>query len=288
MMAAVGTSAAVRTSRTPGSSRARLASMPARRAWAWGERSTAACSIPGTRTSSTKRPAPVTSRSPPSRAWLSPIISTRSPGAPRVPRGATSVRRHRGAPGVPRGATSVGGYRGAPGVPRGATSVGGCGGGHSGAPHEIDEIEEVEPAGRVPELRQHDGGLAPVLGGVVHLVDHLLPERVGPALALHVRVLDDAGEVGLGQRRHERLRVALDGLPARADGCEVGEVGGGKGRARRAAVPALEVQPLGAHGVHEGVADRVEAGAAALEELLARQPRARVEDAAVRPVVVAV
>src|SRR2546426_6274319 len=40
---------------------------------------------------------------------------------------------------------------------------------------------------RSPELRQHDGGLAPVLGGVVHLVDHLLPERVGPALALHVR-----------------------------------------------------------------------------------------------------
>src|SRR3989449_7917022 len=57
------------------------------------------------------------------------------------------------------------------------------------SPHDIDEIEEVEPAGRVPELRQHDGGLAPVLGGVVHLVDHLLPERVGPALALHVRVL---------------------------------------------------------------------------------------------------
>src|SRR2546422_6510483 len=45
------------------------------------------------------------------------------------------------------------------------------------SPHDIDEIEEVEPAGRVPELRQHDGGLAPVLGGVVHLVDHLRSEE---------------------------------------------------------------------------------------------------------------
>src|SRR5262249_57411254 len=62
---------------------------------------------------------------------------------------------------------------------------------------------------------------------------------------------------------------------------------GGKG-ARRAAVPALQVDPLGAHDVHQRVANRVEAGAAAGEQLLARQPGARVEDALVRPVVVAV
>ena len=53
--------------RTPGRSRARLASIDTRRACAWGERRTAACSIPGTLTSSTNRPRPLTRRSPPSR-----------------------------------------------------------------------------------------------------------------------------------------------------------------------------------------------------------------------------
>src|SRR5688572_9966516 len=74
-MIAVGdTSAAVRTARTPGKSRARLVSIETRRACACDERSTAACSIPGTWTSSTKRARPATNRSPPIRACDSPIM----------------------------------------------------------------------------------------------------------------------------------------------------------------------------------------------------------------------
>src|SRR6266850_1554951 len=56
MTAIAGTSAAVSTARTPGRSCARFVSVDTRRAWACGERSTAACSIPATRTSSTNSP----------------------------------------------------------------------------------------------------------------------------------------------------------------------------------------------------------------------------------------
>src|SRR5205814_8467847 len=247
MMAGAGTSAAVRTGRTPGSSRARLASMLSRRAWACGERSTAACSIPGMRTSSTKQPAPETSRSPPSRRCDSPIICC-TWGAPRWPPTPPHARR---APGDPWRASIP-----APGSSRALCCRG----------FDVDEIEEIEQAGRAAELRQHHRGLAPVLGRVVHLVDHLLPQRVRPALTLHVRVRDHAAEVGVRQSNDEPLRVTLDRLPARADRGEVGKVAGGEVRARRTVVPALEVYPLRAHGVHEGAAERVDARAAALEQ----------------------
>ena len=58
MIAVAGTSAAVSTAWTPGRSRARFVSIDTRRACACGERSTAAWSMPGTRTSSTNRPVP--------------------------------------------------------------------------------------------------------------------------------------------------------------------------------------------------------------------------------------
>src|SRR5262245_59869945 len=74
MIAFAGTSAAVNTAVTPGRSRARLVSIETRRAWACGERSTAPCSMPGTRTSSTNRPLPLTNRSPPSLGCASPIM----------------------------------------------------------------------------------------------------------------------------------------------------------------------------------------------------------------------
>src|SRR4029077_2268869 len=73
MIALAGTSAAVKTAWTPGRSRARFVSIDTSRAWACGERSTAPCSMPGTRTSSTNRPLPFTNRSPPSLGCASPI-----------------------------------------------------------------------------------------------------------------------------------------------------------------------------------------------------------------------
>jgi hypothetical protein len=55
-----------------------------------------------------------------------------------------------------------------------------------------------------------------MLGRVVHLVDDLLPERVRPALAPRVAVLDHPGQIGVGQAGHEALRLGLEPLPARA------------------------------------------------------------------------
>src|SRR5262249_10256080 len=84
MMAAAGTSAAVRTAWTPALSRARLASIRTSRAWACGERRTAAWSMPGTLTSSTNRPRPVTKRSAPRRRCDSPIIAGLYAGATKA------------------------------------------------------------------------------------------------------------------------------------------------------------------------------------------------------------
>jgi hypothetical protein len=47
----------------------------------------------------------------------------------------------------------------------------------------IDEDEQVEISRRMAEPRQHERDLAPMLGRVIHLVDHLLPEGIGPRRA---------------------------------------------------------------------------------------------------------
>src|SRR5438094_5254306 len=83
MIAASGTSAAVSTARTPASSSARLASTDTSLAWACRERRTTASSMPGTRTSATKRPAPEARRSPPRRGSADPIMASALVRAPR-------------------------------------------------------------------------------------------------------------------------------------------------------------------------------------------------------------
>src|SRR6516225_6420894 len=71
----------------------------------------------------------------------------------------------------------------------------------------VDVDQQIEVARRVAELGQRRGDLTAMLGGVIHLVDHLLPQRVGPALAVGVLVLDDAREIGVGQAADEALRL---------------------------------------------------------------------------------
>src|SRR2546426_10717351 len=61
------------------------------------------------------------------------------------------------------------------------------------APH-INKVEEGQPTGREAELCQHHGGLASVLGGVLGLMDHLLPQRIRPRVSLGGGVFDDLGE----------------------------------------------------------------------------------------------
>ena len=61
-----------------------------------------------------------------------------------------------------------------------------------------------------------------MLGRVVHLVDDLLPERVRPALAARVAVLDHPGQAGVGQAGHKALRLGLEPVPARTQRRDVG------------------------------------------------------------------
>jgi hypothetical protein len=83
----------------------------------------------------------------------------------------------------------------------------------SGRPRlEIDEVQKIQVARGMPEAGQDHRRLAPMLGTVVHDVDHLLPQRVGPALALRVAVLDDPREIVVAEHRDEVTRVALDSL----------------------------------------------------------------------------
>src|SRR5262249_29357651 len=152
----------------------------------------------------------------------------------------------------------------------------------------VDEDQQVEVARRVAELGQRRGDLAAMVGRVVHLVDDLLPERVGPALAARVAVRDDLGEIGVGQAGHEALRVRLDLAPARAQGRHVGKLARVQQRRRRGALPAREPDPLRGHDVHEGLAHRAEAGAARLRELVRTQARRVIEEARRGPGAVAI
>src|SRR5439155_1620820 len=101
----------------------------------------------------------------------------------------------------------------------------------------IDEDQKVQIARRMTLLGQRRGDLAPMLGRVVHLVDHLLPQRIRPPLAARVAVLDDAGQIGVRQVRHEPPRVELDLVPSRADRSEVREQSSVQRRGGRRAVP---------------------------------------------------
>src|SRR5262245_57414271 len=124
--------------------------------------------------------------------------------------------------------------------------------------------------------------------GVVHLVDHLLPQRIGPALAARVRVFDDSRQVGVGQGYDESPRVGLDLLPACADRCEVGKLTRVQQRRRRGALPAREPDQLSGHDMDERLAYRAEAGATRRLELARRQKRRGVDDTRRRPFAVAV
>ena len=58
------------------------------------------------------------------------------------------------------------------------------------------------------------GHLAPMLGDVIDLMDHLLPQGIRPAFPLRVEVFNDTRQVGFTQRGVEFLRLALDQVPA--------------------------------------------------------------------------
>src|SRR5215510_6794310 len=83
---------------------------------------------------------------------------------------------------------------------------------------QIDPVEIVQPAGRMTGTGQEHRRLAAMLGSVIDLVEHLLPERVAPALTLQVLVLERRGETGFAQARDECGGRALDLAPAGADG----------------------------------------------------------------------
>ena len=68
----------------------------------------------------------------------------------------------------------------------------------------VDINEEIEPTRGVAEPGQQQRRLTAVLGGMVDLVQELLPERIGPRLALEVDVGDDTRQIGLTQRRDVR------------------------------------------------------------------------------------
>jgi len=103
----------------------------------------------------------------------------------------------------------------------------------------VDEIRRSSQPGEWPSFVSMTAASLRVLRGVVHLVDHLLPQRIGPALALHVRVLTTRAS-RVGQLPPRRARVALDAVPARPDRVEIGEARASK-KARGERPPALQL-----------------------------------------------
>src|SRR5262249_25479227 len=108
-------------------------------------------------------------------------------------------------------------------------------------------------------------------------------ERVGPLLALRVRVAEHAAKLRLAHRLDEVSRLLLEGRPTRADGIEIGKIVGTEHGARGDALPALEPDPLGVHDVHEGIPQGTMARASGSRELRSIEAGRRIEDALVCP-----
>src|SRR5215213_1760973 len=88
----------------------------------------------------------------------------------------------------------------------------------------VDIDEKIEPTRGIAEPGQQQSHLAAMLGGVVDLMQELLPERIGPRLALKIDVGDNARQIGLAQCRDIRCSRRLDLVPADPKCCHVGKV----------------------------------------------------------------
>src|SRR5215207_1793790 len=118
--------------------------------------------------------------------------------------------------------------------------------------------QEIEPTRGIAEPGQQQCRLTAVLGGVVDPVQELLPERIGPSLALEVHVGDGTRQIVFTQTRDVRRCRRLDLFPASAKCCDVGKVSRVPRLGRRGGTPPFQPQPLGGCCVNEGVPDRAE------------------------------
>ena len=103
------------------------------------------------------------------------------------------------------------------------------------------------------QVRQHDGGLAAVLRGVVDLVNHQLPQGIGKRLTAGIGVSDDRVELLGIQGRDERVGFGLYYPPAVAERLQVGVFLGVQHGGRGVPLPTGEPDPLSAQGVDERV-----------------------------------
>src|SRR5215217_3889397 len=91
---------------------------------------------------------------------------------------------------------------------------------------------------------------------MVDLMQELLPERIGPRLALEVHVGDDTRQIGIAQTRDVRGCRFLDLFPAGPQGRDVGEVRRVPQPMGRGFTPPFQPQPLGGRRMYERVPDR--------------------------------
>jgi hypothetical protein len=91
---------------------------------------------------------------------------------------------------------------------------------------QIDVDQEIEPARRLAESGQLLGDFAAMLGAMVEGVEHLLPERIRPRLALEVEVRNVAAQVGVGQIRNEPSLGSIDLVHSGADRRDVRKLRG--------------------------------------------------------------
>ena len=90
----------------------------------------------------------------------------------------------------------------------------------------IHKIQQIQPARRIPPLAQQQRHFAAMLGGMVDLMNHLLPQWVGPALILEITIPNNAREISLTASGDKILRLAFNLIPAGAEGIESGKACG--------------------------------------------------------------
>src|SRR5712692_3038249 len=158
-------------------------------------------------------------------------------------------------------------------------------GGRGAFPIEVHEVREDRLRAELPQKRRD---LSAMIGAVIHEMLHRLPERVAIDAELQRLVFHHAIQVGLSQAPHKAQQARFVLIPALLKARNIVEFSRAGKRSRRAALEALQPDPLGAIDVRQRVAHGAEAGNKRLQKLLRREPGCRLQLAVIGPGVVVI
>jgi len=109
------------------------------------------------------------------------------------------------------------------------------------------EYQIIQISGGIAKMSEDRSYLAPVLGCMIHLMQHLLPEWIDPSHASRVHICDILGKDLRIQLIDELFHLFLDSLPADSDRRQIGKVVRFEHYSGRNSFPTRKPDPLRAH-----------------------------------------